>query len=260
LLSSLGGADHDEPLADRSTAQAPGAHPARAHFQQQLQELESHALGGLDLIVEQLDRVLEALHHQDVELAQMVIDDDDRVDGRYLEVHQGILSLLALQAPVAGDLRLVAALLHLIKHIERMGDQCVNIAKLIPLSGYEPPTRPEVLRALAKMGAQARSEVVQCRTAFATRDAELAHDLVRQDHEINVLNREIFQMAIEVGDDTDTREWAMHMILVARALERIGDNAVDIGEQVAFVVTGLFREFSDSSHGTSSQPGGTAST
>src|SRR5271165_7071424 len=76
----------------------------RAHFQAQLQELEANALGGLDLIVEQLDRVLEALHHQDVELAQMVIADDDRVDGRYLEVHQGILSLLALQAPVAGDL------------------------------------------------------------------------------------------------------------------------------------------------------------
>jgi len=126
---------------------APEQQKGRAHFQQQLKELEDHALGGLDLIVEQLDRVLEALNHQDVELAQMVIADDDRVDGRYLEVHQGILSLLALQAPVAGDLRLVAALLHMIKHIERMGDQCVNIAKLIPLSGHEPPVRPEVLQA-----------------------------------------------------------------------------------------------------------------
>jgi len=231
-----------------------GGPQGRAHFQQQLQELEAHALGGLDLIVEQLDRVLEALTHQDVELAQMVIADDDRVDGRYLEVHQGILSLLALQAPVAGDLRLVAALLHMIKHIERMGDQCVNIAKLIPLSGHEPPVRPEVLEALAKMGAHARSEVVQSRAAFAGRDVGLAEDLVRQDREINRLNREIFRMAIEIGDDPDTREWAMHMILVARALERIGDNAVDIGEQVAFVVTGLFREFSDSSHPAGTRP------
>ena len=71
---------------------------------------------------------------------------------------------------------------------------------------------------------------------------------MRQDREINRLNREIFRMALEIGDDHDTREWAMHMILVARALERIGDNAVDIGEQVVFVVTGLFSEFSDSSH------------
>jgi phosphate transport system protein len=226
----------------------------RAHFQQQLQELEAHALGGLDLIIEQLDRVLEALQHQDVELAQMVIADDDRVDGRYLEVHQGILSLLALQAPVAGDLRLVAALLHMIKHIERMGDQCVNIAKLIPLSGHEPPVREEVLEALAKMGAHARSEVVQSKAAFAGRDVGLAEDLVRQDREINRLNREIFRLALEIGDDPDTREWAMLMILVARALERIGDNAVDIGEQVAFVVTGLFREFSDSPHTAGDRP------
>ncbi len=148
--------------------------------------------------------MLEALHHQDVELAQMVIADDDRVDGRYLEVHQGILSLLALQAPVAGDLRLVAALLHMIKHIERMGDQCVNIAKLIPLSGYEPPVHREMLDALAKMGAFARSEVVQSKAAFAARDVGLAEDLVRQDREINRLNREIFRLAIEIGDDPDT--------------------------------------------------------
>ena len=236
------------------TGSSGGAQQGRAHFQQQLQELEAHALGGLDLIIEQLDRVLEALSHQDVELAQMVIADDDRVDGRYLEVHQGILSLLALQAPVAGDLRLVAALLHMIKHIERMGDQCVNIAKLIPLSGHEPPVRQEVLDALAKMGAHARSEVVQSKAAFGGRDVGLAEDLVRQDREINRLNREIFRMAIEIGDDPDTREWAMHMILVARALERIGDNAVDIGEQTAFVVTGLFREFSDSSHPAGVRP------
>ncbi len=219
----------------------------RIHYQRQLRELERRALGGLELVVEQLDRVLEALEHQDVELAQMVIADDDRLDGRYLEVHQGILSLLALQAPVAGDLRLVAALLHMIKHIERMGDQCVNIAKLIPLSGYEAPVHRDLLATLAKMGALARSEVVQSKTAFAKRDVALAEDLVRQDREINRLNREIFRMAIEIGDDPDTREWAIYMTLVARALERIGDNAVDIGEQVAFVVRGLFREFSESS-------------
>ncbi len=145
--------DGDPPGAGTAAAHAPVAGPetphTRVHFQEQLSQLEQHALGGIDLVVEQLDRVLEALDHQDVELAQMVIADDDRVDGRYLEVHQGILSLLALQAPVAGDLRLVAALLHLIKHIERMGDQCVNIAKLIPLSGHEPPVRPEVLEALS---------------------------------------------------------------------------------------------------------------
>jgi len=224
------------------------AQDIRHHFHTELSELESRALGGLDIVVEQLDRVLEALQHQDVELATMVVLDDDRVDGRYLEVHQGILSLLARQAPVAGDLRLVAALLHVIKHVERMGDQCVNIAKLIPLSGHEPPVREEVLQRLLRMGGLARSEVTQAKQAFAARDVALAEDLVRQDQEINRLQRDVFQMAIAIGDDPDTREWAMHMTMVARALERIGDNAVDVGEQTAFVVTGLFREFSDSSH------------
>jgi phosphate transport system protein len=224
------------------------AQDVRQHFHAELKKLESSSLGGLDLVVEQLDRVMEALKHQDVELATIVIDDDDRLDGRYLEVHQGILSLLARQAPVAGDLRLVAALLHVIMHVERMGDQCVNIAKLIPLSGHEPPVREEVLQQLLRMGALARSEVTQSKQAFAKRDVALAEDLVRQDQEVNHLQRDIFRTAIEIGDDPDTREWAMHMTLVARALERIGDNAVDIGEQTAFVVTGLFREFSDSSH------------
>jgi phosphate transport system protein len=135
-----------------------------------------------------------------------------------------------------------------IKHVERMGDQCVNIAKLIPLSGHEPPVREEVLERLLHMGALARSEVTQAKQSFASRDVALAEDLVRQDQEINRLQRLVFQQAIEIGDDPDTREWAMHMTLVARAIERIGDNAVDVGEQTAFVVTGLFREFSDSSH------------
>jgi len=217
----------------------------RQHFQSELSALERSALGGLDLVLEQLDRVLEALAHQDVELAEIIIADDDRLDGRYLEVHQGILSLLALQAPVAGDLRLVAALLHMIKHVERMGDQCANVAKLIPLSGHEPPVQEEILSKILQMGQFARAEVVQCKRSFAERDVPMAEDLVARDRDINRLNREIFRLAIEAGDDVEVREWAMIMTLVARAFERIGDNAVDIGEQTAFVVTGLFREFSD---------------
>ena len=220
----------------------------RAHFQEELEGLERSALGGLDLVVQALDRALETVCNQDIELASMVIADDDRIDGRYLEVHQGILSLLALQAPVAGDLRLVAALLHVIKHAERMGDQCVNIAKLLPVAGFDAPVDDEMKARILKMGGLARSEVAQAKQAFLLRDVELAEDLVRQDAQINRLNRECFQRAVEIGDDVDRREWAMTMTLVARAIERIGDNAVDIGEQVAFVVTGLFREFSDASH------------
>ena len=220
----------------------------RIHFQEELRRLEDAALGGMDMVVTALDRATEALDRRDVELASLVIADDDRIDGRYLEVHQGILSLLALQAPVATDLRTVAAILHVIKHVERMGDQCVNIAKLIPLSGHEPPVDQQIMARINRMAKCARSQVSQAKQAFALRDADLAEDLVRQDDEIDRLNRECFSIALDIGDDPDTREWAAYMMLVARCLERIGDNAVDIGEQAAFVVTGLFREFTDASH------------
>ena len=229
----------------------------RQQFQQELEGLERQALGGLDLVCEALTRAIEVFQHQDVELASMVIADDDRIDGRYLEVHQGILSLLALQAPVAGDLRLVAALLHVIKHVERMGDQCVNMAKLVPLAGHHPPADSQILANIARMGELVLSLVQQCKLAFERRDADLAMDLVRQDDEVDHLNRECFRRALEIGDDADQREWAMHMMLVARALERLGDNAVDVGEQTAFVVTGLFREFEDASHPELAPGGGT---
>ena len=220
----------------------------RSSYRESLKQLERQTLEALDMVVQALDRALEAVSYQDVELAGMVVADDDRIDGRYLEVHQGILSLLALQTPVATDLRIVAALLHVIRHAERMGDQCVNIAKLLPLSGYEAPKDKDLLDAIERMGQLARSQVSQSKQAFADRNAELAYDLLRQDAEINQLNIDIFNRALAIGDDIETREWAMHMILVARCLERIGDNAVDIGEQTAFVVTGLFREFADASH------------
>jgi phosphate transport system protein len=214
----------------------------RHQFRETIKELEQQTLGGVEMVIGQLDRALEAISYQDVELAGMVVADDDRIDGRYLEVHQGILSLLARQAPVAGDLRIVAALLHIIRCVERMGDQCVNIAKLVPLSGYEAPKDKGILDAIEEMGQRARSEVSQAMQAFSTRNVDLAQDLVRQDAEINRLNREIFRRAVEIGDDPDVREWAMFMILVARCLERVGDNAVDVAEQTVFVVTGLFRE------------------
>jgi phosphate transport system protein len=219
----------------------------RHQFREDVKELESQALGGLDMVIQQLDRSLESITYQDVELAGMVVADDDRIDGRYLEVHQGVLSLLARQAPVATDLRIVAALLHVIRCVERMGDQCVNIAKLVPLSGYEAPKDKDILDAIERMGQLARSQVSQAKEAFASRNVELAQDLVRQDAEINRLNRDIFKRAVEVGDELDVREWAMFMILVARCLERVGDNTIDIAEQVVFVVTGLFREFADAS-------------
>jgi phosphate transport system protein len=220
----------------------------RVHYQEELGQLEASGLGGLDLVLTALGRTLEAVERQDVELAQIVIADDDRIDGRYLEVHQSLITLLATQSPVATDLRLISALLHVLKNVERMGDQCVNVCKMIPLTGNEPPADAEMVKLILTMGKQTRTLISQAKRAFEDRNVEMAQDLVRQDDVVDNLNRECFRLALEIGDDPDRREWAMTMLLAARAIERIGDNAVDIGEQVAFVVTGLFREFEDASH------------
>jgi phosphate transport system protein len=231
------------------------ASETRTHYQEELDALEASALGGLDLVSVALERTLEAVEHQDVELAQIVVADDDRIDGRYLEVHQSLITLLATQSPVATDLRLISALLHVLKNVERMGDQCVNICKVIPISGNEPPADADMVKLILTMGRQARTLISQAKRSFEERSLEMAQDLVRQDDVVDDLNRECFRLALEIGDDADKREWAMTMLLAARAIERIADNAVDIGEQVAFVVTGLFREFEDASHpGQPSEP------
>jgi phosphate transport system protein len=221
---------------------------ARAEYLEELAHLEASALGGLDLVGTALTRTLEAVERQDVELAQLVVADDDRIDGRYLEVHQALITLLATQSPVATDLRLISSLLHVLKNIERMGDQCVNVCKVIPISGNEPPADEEMVGLILTMGRHTKALIVQAKRAFEERDVEMAHDLVRQDDAVDDLNRDCFRLALEIGDDADKREWAMTMLLAARAIERTADNAVDIGEQVAFVVTGLFQEFEDASH------------
>jgi phosphate transport system protein len=226
---------------------------ARIEFHEQLQELEDETLSTLDLTSASLDQAIESVLMRDQELAVMVINNDDRIDGRYLDVHQGVLNLLARQSPVASDLRLVAAVLHTIHHVERIGDLTVNIAKMVRLMGEPPPGADEIMAKVEAAGNQARDQIKQANVAFKQRNVNLAENLVSQDDVIDRLNRQVFREAVEIGADEHAREWGAHVMLIARYIERIGDNTVDIGEQIAFVVTGEFREFTDASH-----PGGVA--
>ena len=219
-----------------------GMEETRHRFHDALRELERKTLDGFELVIEQLDRALQSVGSRDVELAATVVADDDRINRRYREIHNAALSLLARQTPVAGDLRLLAALLDVIRCIERMGDQCANIAKLVPLSGSGATTDTYILATIQRMGELVRSQVSQAEEAFDTRDLALARDLVGRDGEINRLDREVFNRALEVGGNVEVREWAMFMILVARCLERIAENTVFIAEETVFVVIGLFRE------------------
>ncbi|MGH2748746.1 MAG: phosphate signaling complex protein PhoU [Actinomycetota bacterium] len=218
----------------------------RVSFHEELGIAEQELLGEGGLVRKQIERVLEAVARRDVDLAARVIEEDDRVDEVYLAAEERILNVLALQAPVAGDLRLVSAILHSNMHVERIGDLCVNIAKFVQNQDPYPSNSPMVTR-LQEMGGHAIGMLDTALSAFAQRSAELAEELPGRDNALDRLNRGMLDDLKDYVDD-ESFEWATKLILVSRYLERMGDHAVDIGEQVAFLVTGVFREFTDASH------------
>ncbi|MEA2484127.1 MAG: phosphate transport system protein [Thermoleophilaceae bacterium] len=226
------------------------ASEGRLRLRDEIRALEKRALGGMEIVADQVERTMRVVVDRDFAMADMVIADDDRIDGRFLEVHGDILSLIARQAPVATDLRLLAALLDVIRRIERMGDQCVNICKVLLLAPEAPQDDLQLTQRILEMGRKSRALSLESAKAFLARDVAAAERLCKVDDEIDDLNREVFQIAVALAGDPDAREWAMRMTQVARAIERIGDNAVDIGEETAFVASGVYREFEDASHST----------
>lgn len=219
----------------------------RVNFEEELEKAQGSLVAQGGLVRRQLAAVVDALASRDVDAAGRVVAEDDRVDDVYLATQTRILNLLALQAPVAGDLRLVSAILHSNMHVERMGDLCVNIAKFVMNEHAYPPSSPMIAR-LREMGERAAEMLDDALLAFARRDADLAEELPAKDDALDRLNRGMLDDLKQYVDDEQSFEWATSLILVARYLERFGDHAVDIGEQVAFMVTGVFREFTDASH------------
>lgn len=219
----------------------------RIGFAEELVAAERDFLGLGRMVSLQLERVMRALARRDLELAEQIVQQDDVVDDMYLATDARILNLIALQAPVAKDLRLVSALLHSNVHLERMGDLCVNVAKFVS-NDHPYPLESPLLTTLAEMGDRAGNMIAAALTAFSQRDVGLAEQLPVMDDVIDRLNRSMLhQLKDHVGDE-DSYEWAINLFLVSRYLERLGDHAVDVGEQTAFLVTGEFREFTDASH------------
>jgi phosphate transport system protein len=219
----------------------------RTEFQSDLDALEAGFQEVGEVVSRAIRGAVDALRSQDVELCDEVIAFDDEIDERYRAIESQVQLVLARQTPVATDLRLVLALLHSAIHVERMGDQCVTIAKLTKLSAHL-ETKRDVMESLVDMGERCVEMVRVALDAFAARDignARRIHDL---DELVDRANRQVFDEVLGYIDDAAALEWGMRQITVARCFERIGDNAVDIGEQTAFLVTGEFREFTDASH------------
>jgi phosphate transport system protein len=220
---------------------------ARSRFHDDLQWLEQAVVSEGDMAEQSLGRAMDALTHRDVDLAHAVIAADDQLDDLYLIVERRILELLARQTPVATDLRLVSAILHINLHLERIGDMAVNIAKIAQATMLL-PSDPRVLSHLEEMADVSRSMVRTAIDSFVRRDLELCLTLPRMDDPVDNLNRGMYREVVALAADPKTLEWGVQMHMVARQLERVGDHAVDIGEQVGFLLTGEFREFTDASH------------
>ena len=219
----------------------------RVTFQEELDQLEASLQEEGALVLRVLRGALNALEQRDVELADDVIAFDDDVDKLYLQIEEGIQSLLARQTPVATDLRLVLAMLHINLHLERMADYSVTIGKLTKLVADAEPD-PALLQSLQEMGDRAEEMIRVALDSFADRDLAGAESLVGLDELIDRSNRRFVERVLELVADPEMREWVLRMVLVSRTLERIGDHAVDIGEQVAYLLTAEFREFTDASH------------
>jgi phosphate transport system protein len=198
-------------------------------------------------VVSAVRGALRALQERDIELADEVIAFDDEIDALFIGIEGLIQSLLALQTPVARDLRLLLAILHINLLLERQADSCVTIAKLSKLvSDVEPD--PALVEVLAEMGDRAEEMTRVALDSFDRRDLAGAESLVELDELIDRANRRFVERLVDVMGDPSMREWGLRMVVVARTIERIGDRAVDIGEQTAYLLTAEFREFTDASH------------
>jgi phosphate transport system protein len=219
----------------------------RKSFHDELASLEREILEMGDLAAAAVRDAVESIRRRDEATAARVIEGDDELDRRYLDIEQRTLWTLALQTPVAADLRLVSAIIHASLHLERIGDQAVNVAKLHLLTKDLAPS--DAMRAqISEMGDLVVQMVRTAMDAFAQRDLELCMRLPKMDDPVDRLNRATHLEALKLADDPAALDWGLHMNLAARALERVGDNAVDIAEQVSFLITGEFHEFTDASH------------
>lgn len=220
---------------------------SRRHFHEELEALELDVLAMGELAERAVGRSMNLLANWDQAQAEAAIAADDEIDERYLSVERRWLELLALQTPVATDLRLLTAILHINLHLERVGDMAVNIVKIAQETAPLPANQT-ILAHLREMADVVRPMIRTALDAFVRRDLKLATSLPELDDPVDRLNRNMYREVAACAGNPQMLEWAIRMMVVSRQLERAGDHAVDIAEQVAFLLTGEFQEFTDASH------------
>jgi phosphate transport system protein len=214
----------------------------RARFHDELQTLEQEVLDIADRAEREVALAVEALVDNDLARCDQVVAMDEELDRVYLDAHNHWINIVARQGPMGADLRLLSSLLHLLITLERMGDQAVNIVT-ITRATHDLPRSDKIVGQIREMGDLVLPMIRSAMQSFVRRDPDEARLLPAMDEPIDQLNRNMYRTVVECADDPLQLEWATRMMMVSRALERVGDQAVDVGEQVAFLTTGELQEF-----------------
>jgi phosphate transport system protein len=206
-------------------------------FHDELDHLEQRLLDIIDTAEGMVGRAVESVVTGNMGLADEVIEADNAIDEENFQIHQDWTTLMARYQPLGPDLRRMAVLLHLNITFERMGDQCVNIAKITRLNEGLPASQ-RICDLITEMGDLVRPMIRTAIEAFVRKDLDEARLLPAMDEPVDRINANMYREAVEVSGDKGMLEWATKMILVSRALERIGDQSVDFAEQTAYLITG----------------------
>lgn len=207
------------------------------HFHQELAGLEQTVLGVVDRAVDMVEMAVDAATTGDLELARRVIELDDEIDRTYFGVHNDWVHLMARFQPLGSDLRRMSVLLQLNITFERMGDQCVNIAK-IAIFNEGLPRVERICEQIREMGDLVRPMIRTAIEAYVRKDLDEARLLPAMDQPVDRLNANMYKETVAVSDNRPMLEWATKMLMASRALERIGDQAVDFAEQTVYLITG----------------------
>jgi phosphate transport system protein len=220
---------------------------SRETYQKNLREIQDDVLVMGSMLEKALALSMQALKNRDLELAKKVVDDDKIVDSKRFEIEERALDLMATQAPMASDLRILLATLSIITDLERMADHAAGNAKIAILIGNEPPLKP--LIDLPRMNEKVLNMLHRSLDAFIMHDAEAARKIVAEDDEIDNLYDQVFRELLTfMMEDPRTITRATRLIWVGHNLERTGDRVTNICERVVFMVTGKMEEMNVSTY------------
>lgn len=209
----------------------------REHYDQQLRQLQDDLLRLASQVEKAIGRAVESLKAQNVDEARRLIAEDDDIDRAQYQLEERALQLIALQGPIAADLRLISAVISIASELERMGDYAEGIAEIVIRGASEPLLKP--LIDIPRMADAAQRMLRESLDAFVHRDVERARRLAEEDDEVDQLTTQIQNelLGMMVINPANS-ERALHLMFVAHNLERIADRATNIAERVVFLVTG----------------------